>query len=42
MEMVNRIQAQDKKIEELKARDAKRDEQMKEILRQLEDLKNRN
>lgn len=42
VEMVNRIQAQDKKIEELKARDAKRDEQMKEILRQLEDLKNRN
>ena len=40
VEMANRIEAQNKEIEELKAKDMERDAQMKEILKQLETLRN--
>ena len=39
VEMANRIEAQDKEIAALKAKDAERDAQMKDVLKQLEELR---
>ena len=39
VEMANRIESQNKEIEELKAKDAEREAQMKEILKQLDEMR---